>query len=144
LSKKIKNLLDSQRKIDEFYLDEQTVNKRNRRTSLVSLSLKSSILTKAKINNNLLQIEDNISTFNKNTINNNNNMFDNRIKDPNASNDSKNNNPRCENRYNFELVLLETIAGYKYSIKNKIIEIPVKNVEEKIESEYSNTDSENT
>ena len=144
LSKKIKNLLDSQRKIDEFYLDEQTVKKRNRRTSLVSLSLKSSILTKAKINNNLLQIEDNISTFNKNTINNNNNMFDNRIKDPNASNDSKNNNPRCENRYNFELVLLETIAGYKYSIKNKIIEIPVKNVEEKIESEYSNTDSENT
>jgi hypothetical protein len=78
---------------------------------------------------------------------NNNYLVDNerRKKEFNASNISKINFPKCENRFSFELILLETIAEYKYHVRHKIIEIPVKNIENKDEEEddddYSNTES---
>ena len=39
-----------------------------------------------------------------------------------------NETPKCQNKYNFELILFESIAGFKYTLKHKNIEITIKNV----------------
>ena len=76
--------------------------------------------------------------------NNNNYLFDieKKKREYNISNNSKNNAPICKNRHNFELVLFESIAGYKYHKRNKIIEIPIKKIEIK-EEDSSYSESEN-
>ena len=145
LTKKIENLLDSQKNIDDSFIDNPSIAKKKNQITYSTQSMKSSIYTKAKFTKtNKLHGEDIISTINNNTMYNNNYLFDKdkRKKDYNISNNSKNNIPKCENRFIFELVLLETIAEYKYHIRNKIIEIPVKNIENKEEAEYSNSESE--
>ena len=147
--RKINNLLDSQKNMDDSYIDNPSVIKKKRRHSFGSQTIKSSIYTKkTKFTKNYkFRIEENASTVNNNTMYNNNYLFDNerRKKEFNASNISKINFPKCENRFSFELILLETIAEYKYHVRHKIIEIPVKNIENKDEEEddddYSNTES---
>ena len=147
LTKKIEKLLDGTKIIDENYLDNPTIIKDKKRKSLASQSIISSIYTKTKFTKmNKLAINENGSTLNNNTFYNNNYMFDNekRKKEINVSIVTKNMIPKCENRFNFELILIESIAGYKYNIKQKVIEIPVKNMEDKCEDDdYSNTKSEN-
>ena len=142
LGKKIKNLLNSSRNLDDTYINNPTIIKNAKRYNSLSQSIKSSTYTKAKINK--FHNEEITSTMNNNT-NYNNYLFgenEKKKKDFYITNNTKNNLPQCEDKYNFELVLLESIAGYKFHIKDKIIEIPVKNIENKLESEDSNYISE--
>ena len=146
-TKKINNLLDSTKNMDYIDIDELDLFKYRGIKSNASLSLKSSIYPKNKGNKTYNRFHNNeiYSTANNNTLlYNNNYLFDNdkRKKEFNLSIISKNNIPLCENRYNFELVLFESIAGYKYHNRNKIIEIPIKNMEIK-EEDNSTSESQN-
>ena len=146
-TKKINNLLDSTKNMDYIDIDELDLFKYRGIKSNASLSLKSSIYPKNKGNKTYNRFHNNeiYSTANNNTLlYNNNYLFDNdkRKKEFNLSIISKNNIPLCENRYNFELVLFESIAGYKYHNRNKIIEIPIKNIEIK-EEDNSTSESQN-
>ena len=127
--------------IDELYLVKNKMLKSN-----ASLSMKSSIFPKNKANKtyNRFHNDEIYSTANNNTLYNNNYLFDieKKKREYNISNNSKNNAPICKNRYNFELVLFESIAGYKYHKINKIIEIPIKKIEIK-EEDSSYSESEN-
>ena len=147
LTRKIKNLLDSEKCVDDSYSDNIAHIKDKKYIYNDSKSIQSSFYSKLKITKkNMHHVEEIMSTVNNNTLNNNNYLFD---KDKinrdinNITNLSKNNLPKCENRFSFELILLESIAEYKYRIRKKIIEIPVKNIEDKSENDYSNTDTEN-
>ena len=46
--------------------------------------------------------------------------------------------PKCPKKYNFELILFESIAGFKYTLKNKNVEIPIKKNVNKEEHIYNN------
>ena len=46
--------------------------------------------------------------------------------------------PKCQNKYNFELILFESIAGFKYTLKHKNVEIPIKKNVNKEEHIYNN------
>ena len=147
LTRKIKNLLDSEKSVDDSYSGDIAHIKDKKYIYNDSKSIQSSFYSKLKITKkNIHHVEEIMSTVNNNTLNNNNYLFD---KDKinrdinNITNLSKNNLPKCENRFSFELILLESIAEYKYRIRKKIIEIPVKNIEDKSENDYSNTDTEN-
>ena len=147
LTRKIKNLLDAERNIDESNIDNLVAIKAKKYMYNDTKSLVSSVYTKTKMGKfNKFHIDDNMSTVNNNTLYNNNYLFDKdkiNLENNNITNLTKNNLPKCENRFSFELILLESIAEYKYRKRNKIIEIPVKNIEEKNENEFSNTDIEN-
>ena len=147
LTRKIKNLLDAERNIDESNIDNLVAIKAKKYMYNDTKSLVSSVYTKTKMGKfNKFNIDDNMSTVNNNTLYNNNYLFDKdkiNLENNNITNLTKNNIPKCENRFSFELILLESIAEYKYRKRNKIIEIPVKNIEEKNENEFSNTDIEN-
>ena len=148
LTRKINSLLDGERNLDELNIDNKAAIKAKKYMLNDSQSIKSSVYTKIKMTKvNKYNADDNMTTVNNNTLMNNNYMFDkdkiNLENNNNITNIPKNNLPKVENRFSFELILLESIAEYKYRIRNKIIEIPVKNVEDKTENEFSTTDNEN-
>ena len=146
LSKKITKLLDSNINTTTNVLEKNNNYEPKKRDSSVN-SLRSSSLTNLRGTNfNKQVLEDN-----NNSINNTNNNIDNeklhkKKSFNNLSYITKNYNInneiiKCENKFNFEIILLESIAGFKYSIKGNNLEIPIRKRRNKYE--FNNMESNN-
>ena len=142
---KIRKFLSFDNDKNESYLDDNNFDNKKNESSVQSLRSSSLANLRAATINNRNFNEDG----NNSIINNTNILGDEKFNKKKSfityiTKNNKNYNyeiQRQENKLNFELVLFESISGYKYMIKNKNIEIPIK--KNKYENIFSNNDSNN-